>query len=539
VAFLQVVKPNHPEQVFGLRDERIVVGRLPSCEIVIDNAAVSRQHAQIVQEHGEFFVEDLRSRNHTYLNGARLDAKTLLKDADEVKIGDVVFRFFQDVAIVPADEGSSTVVVTLNAASSSEMRLGIHPEAKLRAVLEIGNSLSHTLELDDVLRTLLDGLFQVFPHVDSGWIVLTDYDDRRRLIRISKRRGSESIGSVQVSNALPLAAMDRGDAILSIEQPKEGSTDSGEGPSARTTMCVPLINREGRALGAIQLESRSVEQPGPQDDLDLLVSLASQAVLAIENARLHESLLRQSEIDFELTIAAQVQRDFLPHQRPNPPGYECSDFYEPAKQVGGDYFDYIALPDGRLVIGAGDVAGKGLPAALLMARLYSAVRLHTFSQTNSGKVLSALNAELHKQGMGHRFVTLVLLTLDPRSHELTIANAGHWPPIVRSPAGTARSIGRKESGMPLGIVPRQKYGEVKLTLEPGATVVIYTDGVSEAMSPSEQLFGSDRLEQFIGATTASAGELIHAIVKEVDHFCGSRLQQDDMCLVCLRRLPSP
>ena len=172
-----------------------------------------------------------------------------------------------------------------------------------------------------------------------------------------------------------------------------------------------------------------------------------------------------------------------------------------------------------------------------MARLYSAVRLHLFTQPTPGKVLAALNEEIHTQGMGHRFVTFVLLMLNPETHELTIANAGHLPPIVRSPDGEATSIGRKESGMPLGIRSNQQYGELTLQIEPGTNLTVYTDGITEAMNPAHDLFGRVRLEEFIAAHPGSAEQLVKTIVTEVDRFCGNRPQRDDMCVVCLRRSP--
>lgn len=555
----------------------MVLGRHPSCEIVLDNAAVSRQHAQILNRHGDYFLEDLRSRNRTYLNGVPIDGRTPLNNADELKICDVVFQFFLARSDAPPDSElaevdkpsrrgdrtapnpartlvgdfpqqeavddpltqSSSIITTLNAKSAPSMRLGVKPEVKLRAILEISNALARTLKLDEVLQSLLDGLFKVFPQADSGFVLLDGRDDRGRLIKSAQAKGGDATGSVRISNTILRRAMESGEAILSadaLEDSRFNSSESLDGLGIRSMMCVPLIGQEGRALGVIQLDTTSLRHQFTQADLDVLVSVGSQATLAIENARLHEDLLRRSDIERELRFATQVQLGFLPDQRPAIPGYEFCDYYEPAQRVGGDYFDYIALPDGRVAIGLADVAGKGIPAALLMARLYSAVRLHVFTQPTSGKVLSALNSEIYSQGMGHRFVTFVLLTLNSQTHELTIANAGHLPPIVRSPDGNVVSIGRAESGMPLGISPTQQYGELKISFDPGMTVVVYTDGITEAMNPGNELFGRQRLEKFVAATSAPVGDLVKAIVSEVDRFCGTRPQRDDMCLVCLRRL---
>jgi phosphoserine phosphatase RsbU/P len=576
VAFLQIVKGSRPGQILELRGERMVLGRHPSCEIVLDNAAISRQHAQITNRHGHFFLEDLRSRNRTYLNGNPVDERTPLADADEVKICDVVLQFFSAQhppiperggddssasasAATPEDRSppktildglsasdaeddlmQSSIITTLNAKTAATQRLGVKPEAKLRAILEISNSLARTLKLDDVLQGLLDGLFKVFPQADTGFVVLADREDGKKLVKASQARGGDATGSVRISNTIVKKVMDSGEAILSadaLEDSRFNASDSLDGLKIRSMICVPLLGKEGRALGVIQLDTKSLRHQFTQTDLDVLVSVGAQASLAIENARLHEDLLQRSDIERELRFATQVQLGFLPEQRPSPPGYEFFDYYEPALRVGGDYFDYVAMPDGRIAIGLADVAGKGVPAALLMARLYSAVRLHLFTQPTPGKVLAALNEEILTQGMGHRFVTFVLLMLNPETHELTIANAGHLSPILCSAQGKAASIGRKESGMPLGIRAKQQYGELKLQVEPGTTLTVYTDGITEAMNPAHDLFGRVRLEEMIAGHPTSAEQLVKAIVTEVDRFCGNRPQRDDMCVVCLRRSP--
>ncbi len=577
MAFLHVIKGSRPGQVHELRGDRMVLGRHPSCEIVLDNAAVSRQHAQILNRRGAFFLEDLRSRNRTYLNGAPIEGRTPLNDADEVTICDIVLQFFhvrqenvpdESTSGGPtsaaarddrsrtrtleglsrpqtpedAPEESSSIITTLDAKGAATSRLGVRPEVKLRAILEMSNTLARTLKLDDVLQSLLDGCFKVFPQADSGFVMLAGGEDREQIVKASLARGGDATGSVRMSNTILRTAMESGEAILSadaLEDKRFDASESLDGLGIRSMICVPLIAKGGEALGAIQLQTQSLRHQFTQSDLDVLISVGSQATLAIENARLHEDLLRRSDIERELRFATQVQLGFLPEVRPNPPCYEFFDYYEPAQRVGGDYFDYIPLNDGRIAIGLADVAGKGIPAALMMARLYSSVRLHLFSQPTPGKVLSGLNGEIHSQGMGHRFVTFVLLMLDPVRHEMTIANAGHLPPIVRTADGQCTSVGRKESGMPLGINPEQEYREFTLPIEAGSSIVLYTDGITEAMNAANELFGRQRLEQFVSSISDSAEELTKAIVTEVDRFCGTRPQRDDMCLVCLRRVSEP
>ncbi len=582
MAFLRVIKGSAPGQLLELTGERMVIGRHPNCEIVLDNVAVSRHHAQILESHGNYYIEDLRSRNRTYLNGAPVEGRTELKDADELRVCDVLMSFHRQMPALddlPGSSGqsidrataverprdrrkpltgeipvfrgepsatdkrlpdASSILSTLSARSGGTMRLGVKPEAKLRAVLEISKSLSQTLKLDDVLQKLLDELFKIFPQADEGFVLLNDPEGERLVVKAAEERGTVgNSGRLRASMTIIRQAMESGQAILSadaLEDSRFNMSDSLSGLEIRSMICAPLMSQEGHALGVIQLDTKNLRQQFSADDLDLLVSIASQASLAVENAGLHEELLRQRDIERELEFATQVQLGFLPNQRPRLPGYEFHDYYEAAMRVGGDYFDYITLPDGRVAVALADVAGKGIPAALLMARLYSSARLHLFTQPNAGAALTELNSEIHSSGLGFRFITFVVVIIDPAKHVLTIANAGHLPPLLRRPDGSVEAIGRKQSGMPLGVTSRQEYGELELSLEPGMSLTLYTDGVTEAMNADNDIYGRPRLEAFLVHAPKRSEELVKALVADVEEFCGDRSQRDDMCLVCLRRL---
>ena len=203
--------------------------------------------------------------------------------------------------------------------------------------------------------------------------------------------------------------------------------------------------------------------------------------------------------------------------------------------MGGDFFDYVTLSDGRVVVSLADVAGKGVPAALLMARLYSSARFYILSRPNLCEALAGLNQELTGGGLGHRFVTFVMALIDPETHEVTIANAGHLPPLKRCADNSVEQIARRDSGLPLGINPSQEYREIKLSLEPGETILFYTDGVTEAMNPKRELYGSKRLREFLATGPAELPELIEGIVADVEAFCQGRAQSDDICLVGFSR----
>ncbi|MEM9703341.1 MAG: PP2C family protein-serine/threonine phosphatase, partial [Planctomycetota bacterium] len=239
-------------------------------------------------------------------------------------------------------------------------------------------------------------------------------------------------------------------------------------------------------------------------------------------------------------------------------GYEFADRYESAQSVGGDYFDYIPLPDGRLAIALGDVAGKGVPAALLMARLSAAARSHLLAAAHEKSVdllpraVGRLNAELTAGPMGHRFITCVALLLDPKTHTLYAVNAGHMAPLIRTGAGAVEPLGEISGGMPLGIDGTQTFQVAQRPLRPGEGALVFTDGITEAIregaderaaagqehaAKAQALYGRERLAAVFGRTDGSAAETIAAVNADVAAWTGCGLQTDDVCLVALRRTP--
>jgi serine phosphatase RsbU (regulator of sigma subunit) len=573
-----MIKGNRPGQIVELNSERMVLGRHPDCEIVIENAAVSRRHAQILESHGSYFLEDLRSRNRTYLNGSTIEGRTQLNEADTIKVCDVLFRFhqrtpqpiddaglefgsnvvqpvssavsaretlpegFQTLGVGDEAEGlvddKSSVITTLNTLTGTTLRLGVKPEIKLRAVLEIGRALSNVLEIDGILQKTLDGLFQIFPQVDQGFALLKDAERKKLVVKATKLRDERKEATVRISTTIVQQAMEHCDAILSadaVEDDRFQMSDSLSSLQIKSMMCVPLHDSEGRALGVVQLDTQDMEHQFNEEDLDLFCNVVSQVSLAVVNANLHTSLLEQREMQRDLELATHIQLGFLPNDRPHIEGYRFADYYEAAQRVGGDYFDYVTLPDERLAIALGDVAGKGVPAALLMARIYSSARFHLLTQPTAAAAMTELNTEIVSSGLGHRFVTFVIVILDPRAHQITLSNAGHLPPLLRNRDGETLEVGPKKSGMPLGVSMDQHFDEQTTDLAAGDTIVLYTDGITEAMNSDRQIYGRKRLSKFLAEGSSDIEELPKGLIADVESFSEGQPQRDDMCFVCLQR----
>lgn len=573
MALLKLIRGGAVGQMLPLNGERTVLGRHPSCQIVLDNAAVSRQHAQILENHGTYYLEDLRSRNGTQLNDESIRGRVELKDGDQIHVCDYVFQYLTtssttasvaapstnemptgtrrrptvdyDSAVLNREpesdglvSGGSSILAKVDADVIQTIRLHVRPEVKLKAILDITSVLGRELKIEKVLPLILDALFRIFPQADWAFILLKDPATGKLSVRGSKSRRADEEDEVPISMTIVEQALQSGQAILSADALRDrrfASSESLTELQIRSVMCSPLVEPGAEKLGVIQVSTRDLAQQFTSDDLELLASVCSQFGLAVQNAKLHESIIEQRDIDRELEFATQVQLGFLPHEPPALPGYEFADYYEPAHRVGGDYFDYIRLPNGHTAVAIGDVAGKGVPAALLMARLHASARYHLLSALSAAEALTSLNTEVSTSGLGFRFITLALAIINPDKHELYLANAGHLPPLLRSINGTTRSIGQKESGMPLGVLAQQNYREITIPLSAGDTLLFYTDGVTEAMNASQEIYGRARLAEIFKTGASSVRELVPQIVDDVERFFGDRNQRDDLCVVAIRR----
>jgi serine phosphatase RsbU (regulator of sigma subunit) len=584
VAVLQIVKGDSPGSTLALQAGRTVIGRHPTCHIVLDNGAVSRHHAQVLESHGNYFLEDLRSRNGTFLNGEALSSRAELHDGDQLRICDVTLSFLLHSPATPSrsknpsivnvretlisdedpnpplnnlDESQiyilseqpaepvfdppSSVVKKLDSrpSGSSVLRTGIRADVKLKAILELTTAVARELDIDAVLPKLLSTLFNVFPQAEQGFVLLNEDDSDILRVKATKTRSTAADEVIAVSMTVVRHVMSSGEAVLSenvLDDSRFKSSTALAKMAVKSMMCVPLLDQEERPFGIIQILTRSAVSNFTEDDLDLLVSLAAQASMAIDNARLHEQLLAKLELERDLDFATQVQLGFLPKSRPKVPGYAFADYYEAALRVGGDYFDYIFLPDGRLAMAIGDVAGKGMPAALLMARLYSSTRYQLLTTGSPAKAVAGLNQEIVSSGLGHRFVTFLVMILDMKTNVVTLVNAGHLSPLLRHKDGRVEAIGRSTSGLPLGIVPELEYEEMSFSIAPGETVLAFTDGVTEAMTEAKEIYGRDRLLKLITATKGPVETLVETVVDDVEAFTAGSDSRDDTCLIGVQRL---
>jgi len=533
---------------------RTVVGRHSDCQVVLDAPAVSRQHCAITLAADGATVEDLRSRNGTLLNGAILSAPKRLEDGDELGICGHRLTFFSESpgvtdssASIVIDEdfvddigGLSDAVIVSQLDLPRplvEQSVGGHAEAKLRAVLRLSRAIGTSLALDDVLPRLLDGLLEVFPQADRGFVLLAQPPSGDLRVRARRLKHARE-GSPRLSRTLIDRVATSRQAILSadaITDTRFRANDSVLAGCIRSVMCVPVMSGDGRLLGVLQLDSRNLRDGFHAGDLDVLAGIAGRASQAIEQALAHEERVEREQLNRDLELAHRVQQGLLPSRPPEIAGYEIFDFYEAARHVGGDFFGYVPIGGGRLAVVLADVSGKGVAAALLMATLSADVRYCLASEADLGRAVSRINESFLRGGWDDRFATLVVAVLDPEAGSITVCNAGHLPVFLRAPGGTVDRVAVDLGSLPLGIDPGHVFRSCTIPFPPGAAFVLCTDGVTEAMDHDGRCYGMERLEEILAGPVATAADVGRRILADIDRHTAGVGGGDDICLVCVRR----
>ncbi len=562
MAFLELVRGSAPGARFELDSDISVIGRSAECEVPVDAPAVSRRHAAIVRDGQGFYIEDLKSRNGTILNEKPVLERTLLKDGDRFLVCDQEFLFFStrgtglmdpmrfvqessvaeliDDTKLPSSRASVMATFDVSGKSAS-WGLSAKPEVKLAALLEISNNLAKTLSMSEILPKLLDSLFKIFVQADRGFVVMRTKPDGPLVPVAVKNRRPGDEERMRISRTIVEEAMTSKTAFLSADAATDerfGMAQSIADFSIRSLVCAPMISSDGEALGVIQIDTLNQRARFTDEDLEVLASVASQAAVAIDNAKMHEQVIAQRALQRDMELARQMQRTLLPSKPPQVPGYFFFDYYQAARQVGGDYFDYVQLPGGRYAVIVGDVAGKGVPAALMMARLSSDVRFSLASEPDPAKAIQQINEGFSHHDWSDRFVTMIAAVLNPATNELTMVNAGHMAPLLRRKGGTVLEIGEEATGLPLGVAAGYEYEAYTQVLEPGDVLTLFTDGFSEAMNATRELYGLDRLRTQISSPALNVAEFGQHILEDVRTFVDGVDQSDDMCLVCFGRMES-
>ncbi len=530
-------------RTYALRPRLTVVGREAGCDIAVSQTQISGRHAIIVNLGGTYHIEDLHSLNGTYVNGQRIDQRTALTPCDRIEFPGLTVSFHEvaaegsagqpSVVLAPAGPGSTLAhpSVVSSLVVTAPMRPEVAPAAKLRAVMEIVDTLGNTLVLDKVLPRILESLFAIFPKATRGFILLKDPNTGQLVPKAVQQHGETGAKPPALSLTVIDHALATGQAILTVDAGSDQRFTASESIRVlklQSIMCVPMVTPSGKVLGVIQIDTMDSKGIFCQEDLDVLLCASTHAARAIELARLHEELR-------DLEAANRIQHSFLPEGHPRLPGLQFFDHYSSAQQIGGDYFDYIPLPGNRLAVTIGDVAGKGIAAALLMARLSAAARFCLATTPSLPDAVWQLNKDLGRTFGDDRFATFLVAVIDLAQFTVTIVNAGHLPPLrYRTGKGDPEPIGAEMAGLPLAGI-EYHYEGLTIPLEPGDNFVFYTDGVTEARNPAGDFYGAERLHAIIKTTAGTVEPVGTALLADVRQFAAGRSQSDDLTLVCFGR----
>ncbi len=412
--------------------------------------------------------------------------------------------------------------------------------AAMSALLSAGTLINSSLEFGEVIASAMEALSKVI-HAEASSIILLDpatdeliiteatgpKADAVRGLRFKKGHG---IAGWVLDNAQPLIVHD----VRSDARWFEG-IDLSADFETRSIICAPLRARD-RLLGVVELLNKEGGQRFDEWDLSLLQVFANQVGIAVDNARLHREALERRRIETELALATRIQRGLLPEALPQPDGYEIAGMSVACEEVAGDYYDAIPLGDGRLGLAIADVSGKGIPAALLMSSVRTALHAEARSDLPLPEILSQMNTLLYREGSG-MFATCVYGVLDLGTRRLRAVNAGHNFPFLLRADGTCEKL--PSTGVPLGLLPAglMPFTDQEAHLRRGDTLVLYTDGVPEAARADGEQFGDDRLEALIcDSRGLSADALRQRIYDEVLSFIGDAHRSDDITVMVIKAL---
>lgn len=546
MAEIQIRLKDGATRQHGLEARRQTVGRAAGNDFRFpDDKTLSREHLCLEPTGGQWWVEDLGSRNGTRLNGKALVGRSRLGPGDVIEAGELTLYFLDRPAVeertvvftppanvsqaVQASEqlrldeaiGDSTRIEKAFLHSSTEAAT-----ARLQTLFEAGRELAGRRPLDELFPLILR-LAARAAGAERG-VVMT-LEGGALMTRAAMGE------NFRISTAVRDRVLGGRESLLIHDVASDEGLRASETlimQRVRTLLAAPLQTDE-KVIGIVYLDSIA-GRPFTAEDLTLLTVLANIAAIRIEHARLIELEQTERVIQAELRQAAEIQRGLLPKSDPTVEGFDIAGHSEPCRTVNGDYFDYLPMSGGRCALVVGDVAGKGISAALLAAAIQA--RLHTISEEEMPveQIVTRLNKGMNRNMPGGRFVTLVMAVLDGQSGALRYTNAGHNRPLLVRTQGTAEEL--SEGGLLLGIMAGAEYEGADVTMEAGDVLVFFSDGVTEAANAADEEFGDARVVEVVCANRERpAAEIGSAIREAVTRHLEGQPALDDVTVVVVKR----
>ncbi len=538
-----------------LKQDKISIGRSADNDIAILDPYSSGHHSLIYKKDNRYVVRDNNSKNGTFLNGKKIQGETILNKGDEVLIGSTRIIFDQEIPtnVEVTDTPSSSAAINSmiqieDILKETDLSTTIKTQPmdidKMRlehrifsVISEVSKALVLHLPLNELLEHILDLIGQHLV-MDRGILMLKEGNPSQfipRVIRINNPRLKNQ--KILVSQSIINLAVNQNSSILTSDA-QDDTRFKAEvsiiNLNIHSAMCVPLWNNK-EIIGVIYADRIYKLEQFTEEDLRLMTLLANLAAIKIENAKLVEQGIEKEKMEKELSLASQIQRDFLPKENPKSKGFEIAGANVPCYQVGGDYYDFIDIDPERIGITIADVSGKGVSASLLMASLRAALQSEVHSEYDIERMVKKLNDFVHRSSSTNKFITFFFSELNKKTSELKYINAGHNPPLIMDLKGNVRRL--ESSGFCLGMFPNIDYKLEKLNLNVGDTVLLFTDGITESRNKDNEEFEEKRMIQLMNKhSKIGAEDLIEKINQELEEFTVGTEPSDDQTIVVIKRV---
>ena len=445
------------------------------------------------------------------------------------------------IALSSADRTTSGLFQQIEGALSRSHESAAHEKVEqktdlLALISKVGVALLASVTLNETLEQIVTLVFEAVP-ADRCMLMMREKENPELKVAVARLRDrAGDVGEIRISRSVIDEVVNNGKSVLTSDAQADprfmGGTVVLQG--VRSVLAVPLGVGEN-VFGIIYADSPIAEGRFTEDHLKVLTTLSSVAAIRVENARLVEEQLERQRLERELEVASEIQQRFQPTSAPQINGYELQGISFPCYEIGGDYYDFIKRSNGNLVVALGDVSGKGTAAALLMSSLHAAVHAQFETHNSLAETISSVNRYLVESIPANRFVTLFYAELNPNTGDVAFLNAGHNPPLIVHAGGTMEQLAA--GGLPLGIMAEADFREGRTKLHEGDVLVIYSDGVSEAVSPTGEEFGPTRLYEAVARNMdASAAGIRDRIESALTKFSQGTPAADDITLVIVKRL---
>lgn len=522
---VRVESPGAPatEPVIGTGD--CIVGRAADAGLVISDSSVSRQHARLFMHEGAWWIEPLSPSNLTFVNQQPLGAPQELHEDDLVGMGQSKLRIL-------GPEGAPKAATPESSSSSPEEA---RQAARLRTLNDIHRALATPISLNELLDLILERCFEVL-RPEEGIILLRNAAGE--LVPAASRRRKPDGRQVSISRRIIDEVAVKGKSALVVDAAIDERFSGSESiifSGVRSVLAAPLADAEG-TIGMIALSSSIAVRQFAQQDLDMLESLASAAALRVRNVALAEEAAARKVLERELALAHDMQMSMLPRSLPDRPEIDVAASLSSARSVGGDLYDFVLVGE-RLWFIVADVSGKGVAASLYMAVAKTLFRATVqIEGIDLAGALGRMNRELCRDNDQLIFVTALVGHLALSTGDVALADAGHNSAVVITPDGRFRQPDIPKA-IAFGVLEEAEFTEGRFTLDPGATLLLFTDGATDARNPAGDIFGEAALEAAIAASVSdTSADLVAGIVRTVEQFSAGAPPEDDLTLLALRYL---